>query len=267
MPIGYFNTFKQTTTTKDLVEIESLSKRKVRTKRVLQYILLYIQQQATTMFQLTVVPTILQIFLIMTMVMTLVASFTTTPSTLLSTSVSSYSPPTTSTTLLPMVPKYVGNQWVPQTEDDLPSAGYDVFGTFVRHGPKPTLTRITSPNDYEQAILKFMVTDQCNYITAQGNMDAYLRNPPDWQYQRMEDMKNGYERQRDYVTIQVKDIILVLTWSAIVVAVVGRVIYSVTNGVDFVSLSLFMCVCLLSVCELYECVCMSWAMCLCNNTI
>ena len=150
-----------------------------------------------------------------------------------------------------MVPKYVGNQWVPQTEDDLPSAGYDVFGTFVRHGPKPTLTRITSPNDYEQAILKFMVTDQCNYITAQGNMDAYLRNPPDWQYQRMEDMKNGYERQRDYVTIQVKDIILVLTWSAIVVAVVGRVIYSVTNGVDFVSL---LCVCVCVVC-VYEWVC------------
>ena len=106
-------------------------------------------------------------------------------------------------------------------------------------GTKLAFTRLTAPDDYEQAILKFMVTDQCDYITAQGNMDAYLRNPPDWQYQRMEDMKNGYEKQRDYVTIKVSDIVLVLTWSTIVVAVIGRVIYSVTNGVDFVSGLLF----------------------------
>jgi hypothetical protein len=134
-----------------------------------------------------------------------------------------------------MVPKYVGNKWVPQTEEDMPSAGYDLFGTLIRHGPKPALTRLTSPEEYEQAILKFMATDQCDYITAQGNMDAYLRNPPDWQYTRMEDMKKGFEKQRDYVTIKVQDVILVLTWSTIVLAIVARVIYSITNGVDFVS--------------------------------
>ena len=146
----------------------------------------------------------------------------------------------TTTRPLSMVPKYVGNKWIPQTEDDMPSAGYDVLGTFVRHGPKPTITRLFSPEDYEQAILKFMVTDQCDYITAQGNMDAYLRNPPDWQYQRLEDVKNGYEKQRDYVTIQTSDVILVVTWSAIVFAVVARLIYSITNGVDFVS-NVFVC--------------------------
>ncbi len=125
----------------------------------------------------------------------------------------------------------------------MPSAGYDVLGTFVRHGPKPTMTRLLSPDDYEQAILKFKVTDQCDYITAQGNMDAYLRNPPDWQYQRMEDVKNGYEKQRDYVTIRTQDVILVLTWTAVVVAVVGRVMYSIANGVDFVSDVYIYCVC------------------------
>jgi hypothetical protein len=152
-----------------------------------------------------------------------------------------------------MVPKYINNEWVPQTEDDMPSAGYDVFGTFIRHGPKPTITRLLQPKDYEQAILKFMVTDQCNYITAQGNMDAYLRNPPDWQYQRLEDRKNGIEKQRDYVTIQIQDIILVLLWSTIVFAIIGRVIYSVTNGVDFVRIKTLI-VCsfyrlFLSICE------------------
>lgn len=164
-----------------------------------------------------------------------VVSFTT-PSSLYQPRLSPSSSSASSSLLqLRMVPKYIGNKWIPQTPEDMPSAGYDTFGTFIRHGPKPTLTRIFSPDDYEQAILKFMVTDQCDYITAQGNMDAYLRNPPDWQYQRMEDMKNGYEKQRDYVTIQVKDIVLVLTWSTIVVAVIARLIYSITNGVDFVS--------------------------------
>ena len=117
----------------------------------------------------------------------------------------------------------------------MPSAGYDIFGTLIRHGPKPTLTRLVSREDYEQSIWKFMISDQCDYSTAQGNMDAYLRNPPDWQYQRREDMKNGYEKQRDYVTIKVQDIVLVVTWSTIVVAVIARIFYSITNGVDFVS--------------------------------
>jgi hypothetical protein len=137
-----------------------------------------------------------------------------------------------------MVPKYVDNKWIPQTKEDLPEAGYDIFGTFLRHGPMPALTRITQPEDYEQAILKFMVQDQCDYISAQGNMDAYLRNPADWSYTRMEDTKRGVAQQRDYVTIQTGEIVLVLVWSGIVFALVGRAIYSATNGVDFVRVSM-----------------------------
>jgi hypothetical protein len=135
---------------------------------------------------------------------------------------------------LPMAPKYIDGQWVPQTKDDMPEAGYDVFGTLVRHGPKPAITRLTQPKDYEQAILKFMAQDQCDYLTAQGNMDAYLRNPADWTYQRMEDTKRGFEKKRDYVTIRINEIALVAVWSVIVVALVGRLIYSIANGVDFV---------------------------------
>ena len=156
--------------------------------------------------------------------------------------------------LLQMAPKYVDGQWVPQTKDDTPEAGYDLFGTFVRHGPKPAITRVFQPKDYEQAILKFMAQDQCDYLTAQGNMDAYLRNPADWTYQRMEDTKRGIEKKRDYVTIRINEIVLVLVWSAIVFAIVGRVIYSVTNGVDFVrsfiSISWVVC-CFVTFCNIF----------------
>jgi hypothetical protein len=140
----------------------------------------------------------------------------------------------TQASALRMAPKYIDGQWVPQTKGDMPEAGYDVFGTLVRQGPKPAITRLTQPKDYEQAILKFMAQDQCDYLTAQGNMDAYLRNPADWTYQRMEDTKRGIEKKRDYVTIRTNEIVLVMVWSVIVVALVGRLIYSITNGVDFV---------------------------------
>jgi hypothetical protein len=85
-----------------------------------------------------------------------------------------------SATRLGMAPKYIGNKWVPQTDDDLPSAGYDAVGTLLRQGPKPFLTRVFQADEWEQAVLKFMATENggkgCDRNTAQGNMDAYLRN-------------------------------------------------------------------------------------------
>jgi hypothetical protein len=133
--------------------------------------------------------------------------------------------------VLHMVPKFVGNKWVPQTPEDGPEAGYDVIGTFLRQGPEPTLTRIFSPDDYEQAVLKFMATEKCDRNTAQGNMDAYLRNPPDWTYVRMEDQKRGFVR--DYVTLKPLEVGKVIVWSTIVFALVGRAIYAITTGNRF----------------------------------
>jgi hypothetical protein len=133
---------------------------------------------------------------------------------------------------LAMAPKYVNDKWVPQGPDDEPSAGYDVWGTLLRQGPKPAFTRLFQSDEYEQAVLKFMAGDKCDRNTAQGNMDAYLRNPQDWQFARLEDKKRG--EQRDYVTVKSQDVVLVLVWSSIVSAVVGRAIYSIVNGVDFV---------------------------------
>lgn len=49
-----------------------------------------------------------------------------------------------------MAPKWDGEQWVAQSEDDLPSAGYGVGKTFVLQGPKPAFTRLFQADDYEQ---------------------------------------------------------------------------------------------------------------------
>ena len=58
--------------------------------------------------------------------------------------------------------------------------GYDVIGTLLRNGPVPTFTRLTNPDDYEQAVFKFQAKEKCDINTAQGNMDAYFENPNDW---------------------------------------------------------------------------------------
>lgn len=146
-----------------------------------------------------------------------------------------------------MAPKYVDNKWIPQSEKEMPDAGYDVVGTLFRHGPKPVFSRIFQPDDYEQAVLKFMAAAKCDRNTAQGNMDAYLRNPNDWLYSRMEEERLGFKI--DYVTIQPKAVALVAVWSTIVLAVVGRAAYAIAYGVDFVRafpalrLLVLLCVC------------------------
>ena len=128
-----------------------------------------------------------------------------------------------------MVPVYdkTTAQWSPTTDDDLPSAGYDILGTLLRQGPNPALQRIFKPTEYEQAVLKFMAGDKCDRNTAQGNMDAYLRNPSDWAYSRM----RGYEI--DYATINSKDIVLVSAWSAFVLAALARGAYSLSAHENF----------------------------------
>ena len=139
----------------------------------------------------------------------------------------------TSSTRLPMVPKFDGDKWVAQSEAELPSAGYGIGKTFLLQGPEPFLKRLFQPDDYEQGVLKFMAMDKCDRNTAQGNMDAYLRNPQDWAFNRMEAEKRG--TTINYTKLEVKEIVLVLTWSSIVAALGGRTLYCLVTGVSFVS--------------------------------
>eukprot|EP00545_Synedropsis_sp_CCMP1620_P012740 CAMPEP_0119016810 /NCGR_PEP_ID=MMETSP1176-20130426/14505_1 /TAXON_ID=265551 /ORGANISM="Synedropsis recta cf, Strain CCMP1620" /LENGTH=156 /DNA_ID=CAMNT_0006970353 /DNA_START=15 /DNA_END=485 /DNA_ORIENTATION=+ len=119
------------------------------------------------------------------------------------------------------------NIWIPTGPEEGPEAGYDVWGSLFRQGPSPFLTRVFKPSDYEQAVLKFMAGDKCDRLEAQGNMDAYLRNPADWQYNRMK----GYTV--DYVSLRPKTIVLTFVWSALVATLVGRGIYCIESGDNF----------------------------------
>ena len=123
------------------------------------------------------------------------------------------------------LPRYdkASQKWIPTGPNQLPDAGYPPAKTFFLQGPKPFLTRVFQQDDYEQAVLKFMAGDKItNRDVAQGNMDAYLRNPQDWMYNRMESQQRGFDI--DYTRISTKEIVLVSAWSCIVFYVIGRVI-------------------------------------------
>jgi hypothetical protein len=89
--------------------------------------------------------------------------------------------------------------------------GYGLVGTLLRNGPVPFFTRLTNPDDYTQAVLKFQASERCSKNVAQGNMDAYFENPNDWAYQRVEEEKGGYKK--DYgAAPDGKQVALTVTW-------------------------------------------------------
>ena len=68
---------------------------------------------------------------------------------------------------------------------------YDAVGAALRHGPSPFLTRTFNADEYEQGVMKYMLTYKCDRSEATGNTDARLNNVLDWQYQKMEEKRGA----------------------------------------------------------------------------
>jgi hypothetical protein len=130
--------------------------------------------------------------------------------------------------------KFDGEKWVPESDAEKSESGYSIVGTLLRHGPVPAFRRVLQPQDYEQAVLKFMVQEKCDRDVAQGNMDAYTRNPNDWLAMRLREEKSGIKT--DFVTLQPKEIGLRLLWIVIVLYFSGRAVTLIAHGgIDIVS--------------------------------
>jgi hypothetical protein len=129
-----------------------------------------------------------------------------------------------------MVPRYdkSSKRWYPSGPEEGPEASYGPWVTLLRQGPTPFFTRVFQPDDYEQAVLKFMAGDKVDRTEAQGNMDAYLRNPSDWQYNRVKGYKVNYSSP-----IQISQILLTLIWSIVVLGLIGRGLYCLESGDNF----------------------------------
>lgn len=101
-------------------------------------------------------------------------------------------------------------KWLYGGPEDEPSAGYDALGSLLRHGPLPFFQRVFKADEYEQAVLKFMAVEKLDRNQAQGNMDAYLRNPNDWAIERFQMQKTG--SKIDYAKLETKSLVLTLAW-------------------------------------------------------
>lgn len=78
-----------------------------------------------------------------------------------------------------MAPRFdkASQKWFPTKPEEESGAAYGPLGSLIRAGPKPFIQRILFPDQYEQAVLKYMAQDGCSRKEAQGNMDAYIENP------------------------------------------------------------------------------------------
>jgi hypothetical protein len=91
---------------------------------------------------------------------------------------------------------------------------YDAVGSLLRHGPVPFLKRTLEKDTYEQAVLKYMASDNVGRAEATGNMDAYFNNPQDWAFQKMAERKGA--KKVDYTFLSKKQAALTITWAVFV---------------------------------------------------
>jgi len=66
-------------------------------------------------------------------------------------------------------------------------------------------------------------------MTAQAEMDAYLSNPNDWAYNRLQ----GYKV--DYLSLDQKQLTLNLVWAVFIVSLLSRGVFCVVTGDYFFS--------------------------------
>ena len=132
-----------------------------------------------------------------------------------------------------MVPRYdpTSRRWEATSPEE--TEGYDLMGTLLRQGPKPFVSRLLNAEEYEQGVLKMMAQENWSRNEAQGNMDAYIRNPNDWALQKMEEQK-GISPKLDYANVGTdpKDIVLTGAWGIIITTLIGRIAYVYTFGCD-----------------------------------
>lgn len=100
---------------------------------------------------------------------------------------------------------------------------YGPVGSLLRQGPAPFITRLTKADEYEQAVLKYMASEDVSRIEAQGNMDAYFNNAADWAYRKMEE-KRGAPKV-DYNKIKTKDVTLALIWALMITPLLLRIVF------------------------------------------
>ena len=90
------------------------------------------------------------------------------------------------------------------------------------------MVRVLKPNEYDQAVYKFMAQTSCSRSEAQGNMDAFYNNAADWAYQKGEESRG--RPMVDYTELRPQQAVLVVSWALLVTPFLGRCGYLIAAG-------------------------------------
>ncbi len=126
--------------------------------------------------------------------------------------------------------KASGKWYTDDPETEGMGSSYGPIGSLYRAGPKPFLQRIFNSETYDQAVLKYMAQDGCDRKEAQGNMDAFLDNPQDWAYQKLQEQNGSFKKDYANANMAPKQVILSTVWGFGVVYFFGSLIYNGIQG-------------------------------------
>ena len=116
-------------------------------------------------------------------------------------------------------------RWSPAPDAEEP---YGIGRTLLGNGPVPAFTRLTSGDDYFQAVYKFQASEKCTTRYAQGNMDAYFENPNDWAYQRKAEENGGYKKKYGE-PIPTKQVALTVVWGVGVSSLIANFLLNLVS--------------------------------------
>jgi len=133
-------------------------------------------------------------------------------------------------TSLSMAPRFDKSteKWFTDDPEEMAGSSYGPIGSLYRAGPKPFFSRVFNPDTYDQAVLKYMAQDGCDRKEAQGNMDAFLENPQDWAYQKVQEQNGKYKKDYANANMAPKQIVLSTVWGLGVTYFLGNLVY---NGI------------------------------------
>jgi len=103
---------------------------------------------------------------------------------------------------------------------------YPEYISLLRNGPLPLITRITSPDKYEQAVFKYQFeSKESDLEEAQANMDAFFSAPDVWADQKMREQKGEREVFRYAKPLETEKVLLSVIWGSAVLFAIGKIIW------------------------------------------
>lgn len=120
------------------------------------------------------------------------------------------------------------------TQEQIEEPGYSLLGSLSRQGPIPVFVRVFQPNNYRQAVEKFMLEEKVSRIEAMANMDNYFNDPLGWQVRHAKYKKTGIQTM-DYVNSGqgLGPLALTVVWGTVSSWFIWRIYQYTFLGIDY----------------------------------